>query len=220
MLEDEAGDVGIVARQHQLCEHAGHACHRTQQHLQHVDIVDADLQHDAARHAGGLVTPRGEVELAEPVAADIAFRLHQLAEAAGVDLGLDPAEMAFPPALIAERENDTGLLADARDLDAFGDRVGDRLVEEDVLAGRGGEAGGLEMRVVGRGVDDRLDRIVLEDLIVARRRPAAVFCREGAALVFGAGEAGDDLDLGRALGGVGQHVRPPAHAQRRDPQRT
>ena len=104
MLEEERGDVRIVARQHQLREPAGHALGRPHQHFQHVDIVEADLQHDAARHAGRLVAPRGQVDLAETVAADIALGLDELAEAAGVDLVLDPAEMIFAAALIAERQ--------------------------------------------------------------------------------------------------------------------
>ena len=66
--------------------------------------------------------------------------------------------MAFAPALIAEREHDAGLLTDARDGVAFSDGVGDRLFEEDVLAGVGRHADRLEMHVVGRRVDDRLDR--------------------------------------------------------------
>src|SRR5258708_27011760 len=95
--------------------------------------------------------------LAEPVAADIALSLPQLAEAAGVDLGLDPAEMTLPPALIAERQHHAGGLADARDLAALRDRVSDRLVEENVLAGPGGHAGGGAMHAVPRRIDDGLD---------------------------------------------------------------
>src|SRR5580693_4681662 len=103
--------------------------------------MDADLQHDATRHAGGLVAPGRKVDLAEPVAADIAFRLHQPAEAAGVDLRLDPAELAFAAPLIAEREHDAGRLAQAGDVAALRHTISDRLVEKDMLAGRGGEAG-------------------------------------------------------------------------------
>ena len=56
-----------------------------------------------------VVAPRDEIDLAEPVAADIGLGIDQFAEHAGLDLLLDPAEMAFAPALIAEREHDAGL---------------------------------------------------------------------------------------------------------------
>ena len=137
VLEDQAGDVRIVARQHQLGELAAHRLDRPHQVFQHVDIVDADLQHDAARHAGGLIAPGGQIDLAEPVAADIGFGVDQLAEHAGVDLLPDPAEMALAPALIAQRQHHAGLAADLGDGAALRDGVGDRLVEKDVLAGGG-----------------------------------------------------------------------------------
>src|SRR5258708_27371717 len=103
------------------------------------------------------------MDLAEPVAADIALSLHQLAEAAGVDLGLDPAEMTLAPALIAERQHHAGGLADARNLAALRDRVSDRLVEENVLAGVGSHAGGGEMHAVRRRIGDGLASGVGED---------------------------------------------------------
>src|ERR1039457_6111988 len=106
--------------------------------------MDADLQHHAARHARGRVTPRAEIELAEPVAADIGHGIDHLAEHAGVDLLPDPTEMAFPPALIAEREHDARLAAARGDLATVGNRIGDGLVEEDMLAGFRRHARGLE----------------------------------------------------------------------------
>ena len=133
---------GIVAGQHQLRELPAHRLDRPDQVLQHVGVVDADLQHDAARHAGGLVAPGGQIDLAEPVAADVGLGVDELAERAGVDLLLHPAEVALAPALVAERQHHAGLAADLGDGAAVGDGVGDRLVEEDVLAGRGRGAGG------------------------------------------------------------------------------
>ena len=82
----KAGHVRIVARQHKLDKVPAHRLHRTDQVSQHVGVVDADLQHHAARHAGGLVAPGREVELAEPVAANIGLGVDQGAEHAGVDL--------------------------------------------------------------------------------------------------------------------------------------
>ena len=127
--------------------------------------------------------------------------------------------MALAPALIAERQHHAGLAAHLADRAAVGHGVGDRLVEEHVLAGRGRGARGFEMHVVRRGVDDRLDGGIGEHLVVARRRPAFVFCGERRALVGRAGVAGGDLDLLRPLHGVGQHVRPPTHADTGDAQR-
>ena len=76
-----------------------------------------------------------------------------------------------------------------------------------------------QMHVVRRRVDDRLDLGIGQDRLVARGRPAAVFRREAFALVLRAGVAAADLELAGALDGVGQHVRPPAHADAGDAQR-
>ena len=59
MLQDQARDVRIVAGQHQLHRLRAHRMDRPDQVGEHVDIVDSDLQHHAARHARGLVAPRG-----------------------------------------------------------------------------------------------------------------------------------------------------------------
>ena len=56
--------------------------------------------------------------------------------------------------------------------------------------------------------------------LVARGRPAAIFCREASALVLRAGVAAADLELARALDGVGQNVRPPSHPDASHAQRT
>jgi len=128
VLQDQVGDVGIVAGQDELSPHAGYALYRPHQHFQHVDVVDADLQHHAAGHADRLIAPGAQIDLAEPIAADVALGLYELAEAAGIDLGFDPAEMTLAPALVAERKHDAGILAYARDLLAFMHRVGDRFV--------------------------------------------------------------------------------------------
>ena len=124
--------------------------------------------------------------------------------------------MAFAAALIAEREDDAGLLAYPRNFHAFADRVGDRLVEEDVLAGVRGLPRRLEMHIVRRGVDDRFDRRIGEDRFIALRLRAAVFFRESRALVGGAREAGHDLELVGAFAGVGEHIRPPANPKNGD----
>src|SRR6266516_4882687 len=75
------------------------------------------------------------------------------------------------------------------------------------------------MRIVRRGVDDRLDRAVLQHRLVARRRSAAVLRGKGTALVLRARVAGDDPQLLRSLDRVGEDVRPPAHADAGDAQR-
>src|SRR5437016_7772780 len=157
MLEHEPGHIGIVARQHELRQHSGDALDRPEKHLKHVDVVNADLQHHAAWHARGLISPGAEIDLAKPVAADIALRLHELAKAASGDLRLHPAEVALTPALIAERKNDAGLLAYAGDLPPLRHGVGDRFIKEDVFAGVGRHARGLEMYAVGRCINDRLN---------------------------------------------------------------
>src|SRR5205814_9619579 len=58
----------------------------------------------------------------------------------------------------------------------------------------------------------RLDAAVGEDFLVTARCPAAVLGREFPTLLIRAGVAGRDRHLSRALDGVGEHVRPPAHA--------
>jgi hypothetical protein len=94
--------IRIVAGQHQLRRLPAHAADRSDQIFQDVDIVAADLQHDASGHAGGLRAPRGEIDLGEAVAADIGRGVDELAEPAVVDLPPDP-ELALAPPLIAER---------------------------------------------------------------------------------------------------------------------
>src|SRR5258708_36914928 len=101
--------------------------------------------------------------------------------------------MTLAPALIAERQHHAGGLADARDLAAFRDRVGDRLVEEHVLAGLGRRAGGGGVDAVRRGVDDRLDFAGGENFLVARGGPAARGRREPGPLVAAKGLAGRDV---------------------------
>src|SRR5262249_39112675 len=72
--------------------------------------------------------------------ADIGLGVDQPAEHAGIDLLPDPAEMAFAPPLIAERQNHARPAAGLGDGAAIRHLVGDRLVEKDVLA-RGGCGG-------------------------------------------------------------------------------
>src|SRR5262245_65580356 len=110
--------------------------------------------------------------------------------------------MALAAALVAERENYFRLPADLRDRSALGHRVGDRLVEEDVLAGLGRGARRLQVRVVRRGVDDRFDRAIFQDRLVARRRGALVLRGAGIALVLRAREAGAAPELLCALYGA------------------
>src|SRR5262249_41522548 len=136
---------------------------------QHVDVVNADLQHDAAGHARRTVTPRIQINLAESIAADIAFGLDQLAEATGVYLRFDPAEMVLAATLVSYRQYHTGLLAFPRDFLALMHRIGDWFLEKDVLAGLRRHAGGFEVSHVRRGVDDCLDARIREDRLVARR---------------------------------------------------
>src|ERR1039458_3780921 len=126
--------------------------------------------------------------------------------------------MAFPPALIAQCEHDTGLAATLGDLAAVGDRVGDRLVEKNMLAGLRRQARGFKMHVVRRRIDDGLDLRVGENGLIARRCAAAIFGGEGRPLLFRARKTGDDLELAGTLDRVGQHVGPPAHAKAGDAQ--
>src|SRR5882672_11511123 len=101
--------------------------------------------------------PGAEVDLAKAIAADVGFGVDQLAEDARVDLLADPAEMALAAALVSQREHHARFPARLGDRPAFRYGVGDRLVEKNVLAGGGGRARRLQVDVVGRGVDDRLD---------------------------------------------------------------
>ena len=204
VLEHQARDIGVVARQHQPHEAPAHRLHRPDQVLEHVGVVDADLQHHAAGHALGGVAPRGEVDLAQPVAADVGLGVDELAEVSAIFL--DPAKMALAPALIAQREHHLRLAAGLGERSRVGDRVGDRLVEEHVLAGPGRGARGLAVHAVRRGVDDRLDALVFEDLLVRPRRLAAVLGRELCRAFPRAAEAGGDLQLAGALDGVGEHI--------------
>src|ERR1017187_4727341 len=124
--------------------------------------------------------------------------------------------MTFPRALIAQGEHGAGLAATLGDLAAVGDRVGDWLVEEDMLTGFRRHARGFEMPVVWRRIDDGLDLRVFENGLIARRCAAAIFGGEGLALLFRARKASDPFDLAGTLDRVGQHVGPPAHANAGD----
>ena len=77
-----------------------------------------------------------------------------------VDLRADPAEMALAAALIAERQHHARLAAGVGQRARVGDGIGDRLVQEHVLAGACRGARRLEVGVVRRGVDHRLDAAV------------------------------------------------------------
>ena len=57
VLHHEARDVRVVAGQHELGKPAVHGLDRTHQVFEHVGVMDADLQHDAPRHAFSRVTP-------------------------------------------------------------------------------------------------------------------------------------------------------------------
>ena len=75
------------------------------------------------------------------------------------------------------------------------------------------------MRIVWGRVDDRLDLGIGQHRLVARGWTAAVFFREFVALYLGACVTAYNVELARALDGVGQNARPPsdpdaAHAER------
>ena len=219
MLQYEARDIRVLAGQDELREAATHRLDRPHEVLEDVGVVDADLQHDPARHALGGIAPRAELELPEPVARDVRLGIDELAEHTVVDSLADPAKVAFLAPLVSEREHDARLAAGRGQGAGIRNRVGDRLVEKDVLAGLRRRARRLRMHVVRRRVDDRLDDAVVQDRVVARRGVAGIFFRECLALLLGARIAGDDLELSRALDGVGEHIRPPAHPDTRHSQR-
>ena len=99
-----------------------HRVDRAQQVLEDIGVVDADLQHDPARHARSGIAPGREVELSQAVAADVRFGVDQPAECPGVDLAAHPTEVALPAALIAESENHGCLIAGLRDRACVGER--------------------------------------------------------------------------------------------------
>jgi hypothetical protein len=67
------------------------------------------------------------------------------------------------------------------------------------------------MHIVRRGVDDRLDLAIGQYRLVARGRPATIFRCEFVALLLGAGVATENLELARALDGIGQNIGPPSN---------
>src|SRR5262249_9086927 len=138
------------------------------------------------------------------------LRIDELSEF--LDSLLDPAKMTLAPPLVAEREHDFRLAASLGECTRIGDRVGDRLVEEHVLAGLGRGARGLQVHGIRRGVDDRLDGAIGEHGLVGGIGAAAVLRGELVALVGRAGIATGDGELARALDRVGEHVGPPPHA--------
>ena len=216
MLEDEARDVGIFTGQHQLDERAAHRFHRSHQVFEHVGVMDADLQHDASRHACGRVAPRAGLELAQPVAADVALGIDELAEHPIVDLAAYPPKMAFAAALVAEGEHNTCFPAGSREGARVGNRVGDGLVEKHMLARSGGGTRGFEVYVVRRRIDDRLDFAVFQYGLVAGRRAAAILGGEGLPFLLGPRVARDDAQLAGARNRISKHVRPPSHAEAGD----
>ncbi len=216
VLQYQACHIGIVARQYQLRGAAADRDDRAHQVGEHVDVVNADLQHHAARHAGSLITPRGKIDFAETVAADVAFRIHQFAEYAGVDLLPDPAKVPFTAALITHAQHHAGLAAGVSQRTAVGNGVGNRLVEKHMLAGLRGGDGGFAVHAVGRGVDDGVYVAVGEDRVVRGRCGARILPGKHIALVLRTRVARYDVDGVGALDCIGKHVRPPAHAQAGD----
>src|SRR6267143_1469543 len=81
---------------------------------------------------------------------------------------------------------------------------------------RGRGEGGFAVRPVRRGVDDGFDRVIVQNRAVGSSCATAVLCGKLFPLFHGAAVARCNRQLLRALDGVGEHVRPPAHAEARD----
>src|SRR5438067_9821140 len=126
--------------------------------------------------------------------------------------------MTLPAPLVSERQDYSFFPTELGDDPPFGHGVGDRLVEEDVLARERSRERGLDVRAVRRGVDDRLDAAVLQNGLVIRRSGTTVLGGKGPPLLFGARVASDDLEVFGPLDRVGEDIRPPAHADAGDAQ--
>src|SRR5207302_7004070 len=215
VLEDQARDVRIIARENKAHEPAAYGFDRPEKILEHVAVVDADLQHHATRHAFRGIAPRAEIDLAEAIAADVRLRVHQSAKF--MDSFFYPPEVAFAAPLVAEGQHHLRPAARVGDRACIGNRVGDRLVEKHMLSRRGRGERGFAVHPVRRGVDDRLDLRVVQDFLVRACGAAAVFLRDFLSLLGRPAIAGGDAQPPGALDGVGEHVRPPAHAEAGDP---
>src|SRR5258708_1531295 len=217
VLEHEARHVRVVARKHQPYELAAHRLYRPEQVLEDVCVVNADLQHDSSGHALGAVAPGREIDLAQAIAADVRLGIDQLAEYPFIYFLFNKAKMCVAAGLVSEREHGPGFTAGLGDGARLGDGVGDRLVEKDMLAGRRRGAGGLEVRGVRRGIDDRLYCPVGKNLLIGSGAAAAVFGCEPVLLFAGTREARGNRQFAGSLDRVRQYVRPPAHAETGDP---
>ena len=152
--------------------------------FEHVGVVDSDLQHHAAWHPLGGITPRRQIDLAQPVAADVGFGVHHAAELACVDLLSHPPEMALAAALISQRQHDACTAAACGQRPRIGNGVSDGLVQEHVLSRLCRRPGRFQMDAVGRGVDHGFDTPVLEHGFIAWRRIASVLGRKSMALLL------------------------------------
>src|SRR6267143_2057105 len=81
---------------------------------------------------------------------------------------------------------------------------------------RGRGEGGFAVRPVRRGVDDGFDRVIVQNRAVRSSCATAVLCGKLFPLLHGTAVARCNRQLLRALNGVGEHVRPPAHAEAGD----
>ena len=156
-----------------------------------------------------------------PGGGDVAARRERddLADAAGVDRLLGHAVARVEADDVADEQDAPGAPARLDDLLRVGDRGGDGLFEEDVLAGLEGGDGGLGVLVPhgadGDGIDLRIGEHVV---VVAVEFFDAEFFAKGGQAVLGAGAQGGELEVGDAGDGFGVDFAEPAEADDADAQ--
>ena len=192
-----------------LCRDPRDGSHQVDQRIDHVDAEPGD---GARRALDAVGAPVLDLVAERAGHREIRLRVEHRAEVARLQHGLQPSGGAVPATVLADREHHACLGAGIhRGLRA---RAGkrERLLAEDMLAGRGRRDHLLGMGRVRCGQDDRIDAVVGEHRLVGLVLGRAVLLGEGGALLLGPGEAGHDADCVRLpLCGVRELVGPPAH---------
>ena len=115
VAELQQGHAHVVDRRcdHPVSLEAKHAVDRSEQIAERVDVVNTDLNQRTARALFATPPPRIRRHRPARVGADVGLDADDLAELSGVDEGPELSCARLSPALVADRQDDPGLSADA-----------------------------------------------------------------------------------------------------------
>jgi hypothetical protein len=114
--------------------------------------------------------------------------------------------MDLSTALKTHGEYDTGFLTGPDDPLAIRDGIGDGFIQKDVLPCPRRCSGRFQVRAIRGGIDDPVDRRIVEDRLIVWGGRTAILLRKSLPFGFGAAITAHDLQPRRPLDGIGEHV--------------